>query len=152
MHSLSPWPGPASWADDLHNRIGPRPQKGPTLGLMLCCYHLNIHNNFLTKDPHFHCTPGSVNYIASPVHSLPGETVQEGSWLLRVTHLVCYKVVVTVTQSCPTLCDSVDRRLLCPWNSPGKNTGVGCQFLLQGLSPIQGSNPVSCISGRFFTV
>ena len=23
-------------------------------------------------------------------------------------------------------------RLLCPWDSPGKNTGVGCQFLLQG--------------------
>ena len=22
--------------------------------------------------------------------------------------------------------------LLCPWNSPGKNTGVGCHFLLQG--------------------
>ena len=24
-------------------------------------------------------------------------------------------------------------RLLCPWNSPGKNTGVGCHFLLQGI-------------------
>ena len=23
-------------------------------------------------------------------------------------------------------------RLLCPWNSPGKNTGVSCYFLLQG--------------------
>ena len=27
-------------------------------------------------------------------------------------------------------------RLLCPWNSPGKNTGVGCHFLLQGNSSI----------------
>ena len=26
-------------------------------------------------------------------------------------------------------------RLLCPWNSPGKNTGVGCLFLLQGVFP-----------------
>ena len=25
-------------------------------------------------------------------------------------------------------------RLLCPWNSPGKITGVGCHFLLQGSS------------------
>ena len=25
-------------------------------------------------------------------------------------------------------------RLLCPWNPPGKNTGVGCHFLLQGLN------------------
>ena len=32
-------------------------------------------------------------------------------------------------------------RLLCPWNSPGKNTGAGCHFLLQGIFPTQGSNP-----------
>ena len=32
-------------------------------------------------------------------------------------------------------------RLLCPWDSPGKNTGVGCHALLQGIFPIQGSNP-----------
>ena len=32
-------------------------------------------------------------------------------------------------------------RLLCPWNSLGKNTGVGCHFLLQGNFLIQGSNP-----------
>ena len=31
-------------------------------------------------------------------------------------------------------------RLLCPWDFPGKNTGVGCHFLLQGLFPTQGSN------------
>ena len=29
---------------------------------------------------------------------------------------------------------------LCPWNFPGKNTGVGCRFLLQGIFPTQGSN------------
>ena len=37
-------------------------------------------------------------------------------------------------QSCPTLCDPIDGqpiRLPCPWDSPGKNTGVGCHFLLQ---------------------
>ena len=32
-------------------------------------------------------------------------------------------------------------RLICPWNVPGKNTGVGCSFLLQGIFPTQGSNP-----------
>ena len=30
--------------------------------------------------------------------------------------------------------------LLCPWNSPGKCTGVGCHFLLQGIFLTQGSN------------
>ena len=36
-------------------------------------------------------------------------------------------------------------RLLCPWHSPGKNTGVGCHFLLQGIFPTQGLN--SSLSG-----
>ena len=30
---------------------------------------------------------------------------------------------------------------LCPWDSPGRNTGVGCHTLLQGIFPTQGSNP-----------
>ena len=28
-------------------------------------------------------------------------------------------------------------RLLCPWDSPGKNTGEGCHVLLQGIFPAQ---------------
>ena len=44
-------------------------------------------------------------------------------------------------QSCLTLCGSMDyARLLCPWDSPGKNTGVGCHFLLQGIFLTQGLN------------
>ena len=31
-------------------------------------------------------------------------------------------------------------RFLCPWDSSGKSTGVGCHFLLQGIFPIQESN------------
>ena len=31
--------------------------------------------------------------------------------------------------------------LLCPWNCPGKNTGLGSHPLLQGILPTQGSNP-----------
>ena len=32
-------------------------------------------------------------------------------------------------------------RLHCPWNFPGKNTGMGCHFLLQIIFLTQGSNP-----------
>ena len=32
-------------------------------------------------------------------------------------------------------------RLLCPWDSPGKKIGVVCHALLQGILPVQGSNP-----------
>ena len=53
------------------------------------------------------------------------------------------KVKVLLIQLCPTLCDPIDCSLpvLCPWDSPGKNTGVGCHFLLQGIFLTQGSNP-----------
>ena len=41
-----------------------------------------------------------------------------------------------------TLSDRMDcspTRLLCPWDSTGKKTGVGCHSLLQGVFPTQGS-------------
>ena len=38
-------------------------------------------------------------------------------------------------------CLPVQLLLLCPWNSPGKNTGVGSHSLLQGNVLTQGSNP-----------
>ena len=44
---------------------------------------------------------------------------------------------VLVAQVCLTLCDPMDCSL-CPWNSPGKNTGVSSHSLLQGI--FQGSN------------
>ena len=44
-------------------------------------------------------------------------------------------------------------RLLYPWDSPGKNTGVSCHTLLQGIFLTQGLNPLmSCaLAGGFFT-
>ena len=45
---------------------------------------------------------------------------------------------VKVPQSYLTLCDP---RLFCPWDLPGKNTGMGCHFLLQGNFLSQGMTP-----------
>ena len=46
---------------------------------------------------------------------------------------------VLVTQSCSTLCDPMGDSLPgCPWNSPGKNTGVGSHSLLRGIFSTQG--------------
>ena len=47
------------------------------------------------------------------------------------------------------LCDPMDcstARLLCPWDFPGKNTGVGCHFLLQGIFPTRDWTRVSYVS------
>ena len=57
------------------------------------------------------------------------------SYGLLVPYLcVCVCVCVCVTQSCP---DSVRPHGLC-MDSPGKNTGVGCLSLLQGIFLTQG--------------
>ena len=51
------------------------------------------------------------------------------------------------SESCSLISDSLQphglypTRLLCPWNFPGKNTGMGSHFPLQGIFPTQGSNP-----------
>ena len=45
-----------------------------------------------------------------------------------------YTAAAKSLQSRPTLCDPIDSSppgSPCPWDSPGKNTGVGCHFLLQ---------------------
>ena len=49
-------------------------------------------------------------------------------------------VKMKVAQSCPTLWDPMDY-IYSPWNSPDKDTGVGCHSFLQGIFPSQGSNP-----------
>ena len=62
-----------------------------------------------------------------------------------VTSLDCIHCrMCSVTQMCPTLLQTHElqpTRLLCPWDFPGKNTGVGCHALLQGIFPTQGLNP-----------
>ena len=71
---------------------------------------------------------------------------------LRTTLCVCACVCVCVcvcmnSQSYPTVCDPMECILLGP-SVHGKNIGVGCHFLLQGIFPTQGSNScllVSCI-------
>ena len=45
-----------------------------------------------------------------------------------------------MSESRSVVSDSVTHGLYSPWNSPGRNTGVGSCFLLQGIFPTQGSN------------
>ena len=59
----------------------------------------------------------------------------------------CYPVQI--------FCDHMDCSTpgsFCPQDSPGKNTGVGCHFLLQGIFSTHGSNlQSSALAGKFFT-
>ena len=88
--------------------------------------------------------PGEkAEYCACPLHTAP----PKGGVADHLSHhsrLTTGHTPVLVAQSCPTLCDPCGpypARLLCPWNSPGKNHGVGSHSLLQGIFLTQGSNP-----------
>ena len=66
---------------------------------------------------------------------------------LLIQCMRCFKEcsIWLVSQLWPTLCDlmgSSPKGSSVHGDSPGKNTGVGCQALLQGIFPTQGSNPV----------
>ena len=59
-----------------------------------------------------------------------------------------------VTKSCPIPLGPhglQPTRFLCSWAFPGKNTGVSCHFLLQGIFLTQELNLHLCTVGRFFT-
>ena len=82
--------------------------------------------------------------ITSTIHRLGnwrGILGEKISSVYRYQHWVCS---CSVAWSCPTLCDPVDCSP--PGSSvhdifPGKNTGVSCYFLLQGIFPTPGLKP-----------
>ena len=80
-----------------------------------------------------------------------------GKWWKKFSHIeVCESHSglkwSDVAQPCPSLYDPTDTRLLRPWDFPGKSTGVGCHFLLQGTSRPRDRTQVSHIVDRHFTI
>ena len=73
-----------------------------------------------------------------------GNVDLQGPLLCRqVLYQLSYQKESEVAQLCPTLCDPMDCSLLgssVHGDSPGKNTGVGCCALLQGIFLTQGLN------------
>ena len=86
-------------------------------------------------------------HVSDNVFPLPYPTSQ---------YQACMCVCVSlVAQSCLTLCHPMD--CSSPGSSvhrdsPGKDTGVGCHALLQGIFPTQGLKPGLHTAGGFFTV
>ena len=56
-------------------------------------------------------------------------------------HLVKVLVASVVSDSLRPYGQLLPTRLICSWDSPGKNTAVGSHSLLQGIFPTQGLNP-----------
>ena len=84
----------------------------------------------------------AAHLLAAPV---PLGRGLQSSLLLPPDHRFCSFFIKR--SLCSVLSDSLrpcglqPTRLLCPWDSPGTNTGAGCHAFLQGIFPTQGSNP-----------
>ena len=90
-------------------------------------------SDFLLGRPH--CTLICLDY-AKPSHQIKTHQIKT----TQMDPLCVCVCVCMCAQSCLTLCSPMDCSLpwLCPWNFPGKNTGVGYHFLLQRIFPTQG--------------
>ena len=93
-------------------------------------------------------TPHSRAYLASTIYVTSpslGRYWYLSLWspacLLHACVLSCFSHV----QFCETLWTAA-HQAPCPWDSPGKNTGVGCHVFHQGIFPTQGSNILSYVS------
>ena len=76
------------------------------------------------------------NFLANPILN----NLQEIASVTSFKVFLKVKEKLLVSQSRPTVCNQ-PTRLLCPWNSPGKNTGVGCHSHLRVIFTTQGPNP-----------
>ena len=100
------------------------------------------HCNFRPLPPislsyfFFHCTFYHIVQLSNLQFLLPLPTLNkilEGRELLFslfTTAILVFRIILKYFL-----------RLLCPWDSPGNDTGVGCHFLLQGIFPTQGLSP-----------
>ena len=84
----------------------------------------------------------------------------QGFYILKIIETSALLLLLLLLQVASVMSDSVrphrqqPTRLPCPWDSPGKNTGVGCHFLLQCMkvksesegaqSCLTASDPMDC--------
>ena len=84
----------------------------------------------LSNRPNRHCTSFFLRFSHSKVQ------LSFFNMCAMVSHVWLSVTTQTITWQAP----------LCSWNFPGKNTRMGCHFLLQGILPTQEQNPsLSCL-------
>ena len=84
-------------------------------------------------------TPNSPRKMRYPLHTESEATLMPFNFPPPVP--LCNILSRSVMSDCLQPHGLQPTRLLCPWDFPGKSTGVGCYFLLQGIFLTQGSNP-----------
>ena len=100
---------------------------------------------------HLGFTINSFSQVRKTGAHQPACTYSQAHSHVMLSYSSCVRLFVTLWSVAPT---SPCPRLLCPWDSPGKNTGVGCHVLPQGIFLTQKLNPClmcSVLAGGFLT-
>ena len=102
----------------------------------------------MVPRPKINTTPYPQNYICSGIQkSQDFRKIVCCIYLTLGYILLCVCMCAVCLLRCSVMSNALlphgqqPVRLLCPWNFPGKNTGGGCHFLLQGIFPRQGLKP-----------
>ena len=128
--------GPGSSAQGRHTST----EFNASTCLVLLCARCQATNK--TRYPESHpefASGGGTN--RGGVCSCHGQSLQENLLCVTGNRSSRHDQSLSPLVSCSVTSDSLPARLLCPWDSPGKNTGVGCPSLLQGIFLMQGLNP-----------
>ena len=107
-----------------------------TVRLLWCC--CSVTKSFLTLWNPMDCSTPGFTISQSLLKLMSIELV------MLSNHLIFCHPLHILPWSWLTLCNPMDYiaiRLLCPPDSPGKDTEMDCHFLLQGIFPTQGWNP-----------
>ena len=102
--------------------------------LFICLYWLQFIIPLIISSNKFRTISDGAIILLQPSNiSQKTKEVMESLLYLPIFCSCIYPAAAKSHQSCPTLCNTIDGNPpgSCPWDSPGKNTGVGCHFLLQ---------------------
>ena len=107
----------------------------------------HLHSKILATGPSLRSADPLQGFSKNPRHSLKKYEVWVQNLILFLPHWVCACMLTLFShvQLFATLW-TVACQAHCPWDSPGKNTGVGWHFLLQGIFLTQGIKPASPVS------
>ena len=136
LSKLGQIPVPLHWAQDSFLEGVRGPVTWARSCLVVQCELLHLGKTWAAVGRAW-CLPrgGLLTYC----HHATARRVMARAHFLLMSH--CESVTHSVVSDPLRPHGPLPTRLLCPWDSPGKSTGVGCRALLPGVFLTPGSNP-----------